>query len=75
MDLKSLLDQYILTVDFIKKDGTPRQMICTRIPDLLPETKGNTRETPDNIVTVYDLEAEGWRSINLDTLVNWEIID
>jgi hypothetical protein len=54
---------------FIKKDGTPREMLFTLRADLIPEVKGEPRKLPENLKTVYDLENQGWRTINLDTMV------
>ena len=58
----------IYECEFIKKDGTPRQMLFTLREDLIPETKGNKRVLPEGLVTVFDLEAEGWRTVNTKTL-------
>jgi WYL_2, Sm-like SH3 beta-barrel fold len=59
-------------VSFYKLDGTVREMICTKdmsiIPaDRRPTTEGSVR-TSDNI-TVYDVEADGWRSFILGNLI------
>jgi hypothetical protein len=55
-----------LTISFTKKDGTQRVMHCTLDPEIVPQTTGNSVR-PDNIVTVWDTEKQGWRSINLET--------
>jgi hypothetical protein len=44
-------------------------MLFTLRPDLIPEVKGEPRKLPENLKTVYDLENQGWRTINLDTMV------
>lgn len=59
-------------VSFYKLDGAVREMICTKdmsiIPvDRRPTTEGSAR-TSDNI-TVYDVEADGWRSFILGNLI------
>lgn len=51
---------------FVKKDGSLREMTCR-----LGVKKGlrggqSTTEHLDNIVTVYDVFAKGYRNINLD---------
>ena len=55
-----------VTVNFTKKDGEPRKMECTLNPALLPpsilkEDFGNKKENT-NIISVFDLNAKGWRS-------------
>ena len=47
-------------------------MICTLNPDVLPKREVNEnkkeRIVSENIVAVYDVEAEGWRSFNIDSV-------
>ena len=59
----------IYETKFVKKNGDERVMLFTLRADLLPETKGNKRELPENLATVFDLEANDWRTINFDTLI------
>lgn len=67
-ELRKLLTTDIVTVTFTKKDGSKREMICTTIPDYLPET-GTVYTKPDpNVVTVWDLEQNGWRSFRFDSV-------
>lgn len=69
----------ICVVTFTKKDGTERVMKCTLISDQIPEEnkpKGTGKKVQnDNIIAVYDLEADGWRSFKLDTITEWKIAD
>jgi hypothetical protein len=60
-----------VTVAFVKGDGTNRIMKCTLHPDVIPEVFGKSVEGPEHLVTVFDLEKQAWRSINLTT--HWEI--
>jgi hypothetical protein len=60
---------------FIKKDGTEREMLFTLRKDLVPETKGNKRVLPDNLKTVFDLELQDWRTINLATMTYLQEIE
>lgn len=67
--LKNDLKEWIMTVTFTKKDGTKRLMKCTLIKHLLPkveEMKGKA-ENPD-VLAVWDLDNEGWRSFRLDSI-------
>lgn len=59
-----------VTVLFTKKDGSDRTMICTRNIDMIDEEyhpKGTMIES-DNNIRAFDLENNGWRSFNFDTV-------
>ena len=67
--IKGILIISDTTVTFTKKDGTERVMRCTLRPDALPvqevtESK-EPRKTSDSTLSVYDLEANGWRSFTI----------
>jgi hypothetical protein len=76
--LKSELFKNIVTVDFIKKDGTQRKMRCTLRADLLPpqtdieEAVQNKTANPD-VLAVWDLENEGWRSFRYDSVIGFTL--
>ena len=58
-------------VVFTKKDGTKRLMKCTlREGEIVPYEKKTERavKTNDGILSVWDLEAAAWRTINLNTI-------
>ena len=58
-------------VIFTKSDGTERTMNCTLRNDVVvPYEKktDRTREGIENILPVWDLEANGWRSVNIETI-------
>lgn len=56
-------------VVFIKKDGTLRTLHASFWDGVVPETKY------EHLLTVYDLEKDGFRSINLDTVLSVEPSD
>lgn len=60
-------------VTFKKADGSIRVMECTLADYLLPEVKGTGRHTPDHLVLVFDLQANGWRSFKRDSVISVEI--
>lgn len=81
--LKNFLRENVLSVVFIKKDGSERAMECTLKPDLLPPHETNTdnpidfpatqrAENPD-VIQVYDLENNGWRSFRVDSVLAFMI--
>jgi len=59
----------IFSVEFIKKDGTKRLMNCR-----LGVTKylkgGSSTLNPEKFITVYDLQSEGYRAINKESIIN-----
>jgi hypothetical protein len=79
-ELVEKLQNEIVQLSFTKADGTERQMVCTKnivhIPqEFHPKTdkvvkldeNGNVIES-DNI-TVWDMEAKGWRSFNFSKVL------
>jgi hypothetical protein len=74
-DLKEQLNEGWARVEFTKIDGTHRSMLCTRnfaeIPiESIPVGTSN-RKLNENILRVYDLEKQAWRSIRLDSIESW----
>ena len=81
-DLKNLLDQNVVVVDFTKLNGDKRIMTCTLREDMKPPaTKTDTmsqkkvREISDAVVSVWDVNARGWRSFRYDRINSVNIID
>ena len=81
-DLKNLLEQNVLTVDFTKLDGDKRVMTCTLREDMKPRaTKDDAmsqkavREVSDAVVSVWDVNAKGWRSFRYDRINAVDIVD
>ena len=68
----------IAQVKFKKVNGDIRDMRCTLREDLLPPviesatTKGQ-HDANDEVVAVYDLDAEGWRSFRIDSVIKMDI--
>jgi hypothetical protein len=67
-DLLEQLRNNVLVVTFTKLDGDERVMTCTKSFDVIPEEfKPKTdKEPPKGNVTVWDLNAKGWRSFKYD---------
>jgi hypothetical protein len=63
-----------VTVTFNKKDGAERVMTCSLQPELLPpapvKESTTTKKENNNIISVYDLEAQGWRSFIVKNVTN-----
>lgn len=69
LELKDVLKTGKFLVTFTKKDGTTRNMLCTLHKDIIPQTSGESKFNPD-IVVVYDLEKEAWRSFRFDSIID-----
>ena len=77
--LTGILREGRMNIEFIKVDGTKRLMHCTLKQDLIPQvivevvedetaSPKAPRKQNDEIIRVWDLEKEGWRSIKLETI-------
>jgi hypothetical protein len=75
MSKKKLLQKLkleVVEITFTKKDNTIRNMKCTQNFDLIPKEEypnGNRVVKDKNIVCVYDVEVNGWRSFNYKSLI------
>ena len=81
-DLKNLLDQNVVVVDFTKLNGDKRVMTCTLREDIKPAaTKIDTmsqkkvREISDAVVSVWDVNAKGWRSFRYDRVNSIDVVE
>lgn len=69
------LKQSVMVVEFTKVNGDRRVMTCTLKPDMLPPSKPVTESTetkPENpnTVSVWDVNAKGWRSFRIANIVS-----
>jgi|TARA_B110000240_G_scaffold186280_1_gene222725 hypothetical protein len=82
IDLKNQLEQNVMIVDFTKLNGDKRVMTCTLREDMKPvatkvdpmSTK-KVREVSDAVVSVWDVNAEGWRSFRYDRINSVDITE
>jgi hypothetical protein len=72
--LKSHLKHGPVTVIFTKKDGTERVMKCTTNPTFIMfkdptilESK-KERKVSEDVMPVYDLESDAWKSFRWDSI-------
>ena len=73
--IRELLFDGEVTIEFTKKDGTKRKMLCTLMPEKLPKVEVKEGEEPkkkrkvnEEVISVYDLEKKGWRSFRVDSV-------
>lgn len=72
------------TVTFIKVNGEKRIMDCTLSPELIPQplvekivepvdasTEKPERKKNPNVVSVWDINAAGWRSFKWDSITDF----
>ena len=73
-EIVKILSENKAVVTFTKKDGTVRDMLCTRNFDTIPveaQPKGGTQRQENlEVVTAYDLEKSAWRSFRIDAVTN-----
>lgn len=81
-DLKHLLTQNVLVVSFTKLNGDRRDMTCTLREDIKPPaTKTDplsqkaVRETSDAVISVWDVNARGWRSFRYERVNSVEYVE
>ena len=81
-DLKMQLDQNVLVVDFTKLNGDKRIMTCTLREDMKPSatkvdpmSTKKVREISDAVVSVWDVNAKGWRSFRYDRINAVDVVD
>ena len=73
--LKSHLAYGPVTVIFNKKDGTERVMNCTINSELIPPSPitesiepKKEKKANEEVMAVYDIDAQGWRSFRWDSI-------
>ena len=72
-NLFNMLESGIVNLKFTKTDGTERDMKCTLMKDIVkPHDKKTDREKKvnENIVSVWDVEKESWRSFRFDSIIS-----
>tara|TARA_R100000008_G_scaffold70364_1_gene47954 strand:- start:529 stop:789 length:261 start_codon:yes stop_codon:yes gene_type:complete len=65
----------VCQVTFEKVDGTKRVMNCTLNQSYLPQTLNESetkRETNPNVVAVWDIDANAWRSFRIDSVEDFK---
>ena len=78
--IANMLRDSVVTVTFTKVDGSERVMKCTLMSEYVPAT-GNSasnqvllQETGnDNNISVWDVEANGWRSFRVGSVKSVQV--
>lgn len=69
--LVNALHDNIVEVKFTKVDGTERVMRCTLMQEYLPSGGSGKQlllESQPTAISVWDVDAKGWRSFRLDNV-------
>ena len=81
-DLDKMLEQNVLVVDFTKLDGDKRVMTCTLREDIKPPatkkdpmSQEKVRKVSDAVVSVWDVNAKGWRSFRYERINAVDVVD
>jgi hypothetical protein len=78
VDLVDLLRHNIVNITFMKVSGKERVMKCTLQANYVPNTftrngelvLGERRKNNNNNISVWDIEANDWRSFRIDSVKN-----
>ena len=74
-NLIEALEKNVIKVTFKKANGDIREMDCTLMEYLLPETSQSSNHSGDETAIVFDLDANAWRSFRLDSVISMEAYD
>lgn len=71
--IKEQMRSGVVLVTFKKVDGSLRTMECTLAEYLLPPTAGAGKAHNEDVVIVFDIEKESWRSFRKDSVISVEV--
>lgn len=73
-EISELLHASVRTVTFTKTNGEERVMRCTLMESALPPANPDAapHKVNDEVLAVWDVEKEGWRSFRLDSVTQVE---
>lgn len=74
-NLIDMLRNNVVTVTFTKVNGEERTMKCTLMAEYVPNASSNNgkvliQESESKAISVWDMEANGWRSFRVDNVKN-----
>lgn len=71
--LQETLKDNIVTVTFTKANGEERVMRCTLIESYIQEKGKGVRKVNADVISVWDLDKNGWRSFRKDSVKTYEV--
>ena len=69
-ELKDMLQKGVCKIEFTKLNGDNRIILCTRQSGLIAETVGKSRNIPEDMLVVTDIDKNEWRSFNYDQIIS-----
>ena len=69
--VRGVLRMHETTITFVKKDGSERKMLCTRMENKIPSEKtpkNSGKAQSEESIAVFDLEKGDWRSFRFDSV-------
>lgn len=79
--LEKLLKREIIEIQFNKKDGTKRTMLCSLKHEFLPplstssvDTKKKVKRENDEVLAAWDLEKDAFRSFRLNSIIDYQVV-
>lgn len=73
-EIKEILQCSIAMVQFTKVDGSRRHMLCTLISNLLPDLAGSSVKRSQEVLPVWDIQKDAWRSFRIDSVEKVEVV-
>lgn len=78
-EVVEVLEKYTALVKFKKLNGDMRSMKCTLVKDMIPSankedtmSQKKVRNLNEEVLAVWDVEKQGWRSFRLENVVSIE---
>lgn len=74
-ELLESLSKGLVHITFTKVDGTVREIIATKNFDIIPSDRvpSGTGTLKSGVISVYDVENDGWRSFRPEYLIKWSV--
>jgi hypothetical protein len=78
-ELRGLLQNNLLKILFVKRDGSEREMYCTLMPETIEKTflfkaVNNAIKKDIRTIAVYDTEKNVWRSIVVENIISYSVV-
>jgi hypothetical protein len=80
-EMMEMLQASTCQVDFTKVNGDTRNMTCTLREDIIPTpiksdpiTQKAVRAVSEEVIPVWDIKAEGWRSFRVNSVTGFNAV-
>lgn len=74
-ELRALLADNVLRIEFVKKDGTLREMWATLQEEYIETPTYSANSEPAHLTTVWDVQKGGWRRVITEAIQSVEVED